>query len=384
MRTTTAAGQRANRQNIFRYTQENKTMKLTILPATAVCGVLTLGSAFGQAKPILPLLPTTVSTIPATGDVNPYGVAYVPHGIPQGLLQGGDILVSNFNNSQNLQGTGTTIVRVNSMNQVSLFFDGTARHVSGLSDALGVLANGTVVVGNLPTADGTAATVQPGSLSFIDRDGNYLGSIANPNQINGPWGMAVHDFNNGRAQVFVSNVLNGTVVRFDIVYSFTSSTINYEATIVGSGFTHRTDPAALVLGSSGLLYDAVHNLLYVASSSDNAIYLLNGAGTAMSSLGAGTVVFEDGVHLHGPLQLAMSPTGHLLVANSDGSNADPNQPSELVEFTTAGEFVGQSPVDPNNGGAFGLALSNIGWGTVQLAYVDDNANTLTIVTKSIL
>jgi hypothetical protein len=80
----------------------------------------------------------------------------------------------------------------------------------------------------------------------------------------------------------------------------------------------------------------------------------------------------------------MSPTGHLLVANSDGSNADPNQPSELVEFTTAGQFVAQSPVDPNNGGAFGLAILSAGWGTVQLAFVDDNANTLTIATKVIL
>jgi len=37
-------------------------------------------------------------------------------------------------------------------------------------------------------------------------------------------------------------------------------------------------------------------------------------------------------------------------------------------------------VDPNNGGAFGLATSNIGWGTIRLAAVDDNTNRLNIWT----
>ncbi|HEX7994954.1 MAG TPA: hypothetical protein VF506_13615, partial [Streptosporangiaceae bacterium] len=44
------------------------------------------------------------STVPANGDVNPYGVVVVRHS--QGRLHEGDVLVSNFNNSKNLQGTG--------------------------------------------------------------------------------------------------------------------------------------------------------------------------------------------------------------------------------------------------------------------------------------
>src|SRR5947209_3024775 len=61
-----------------------------------------------------------VSTVPANGDVNPYGVAFVPASFPGGgVLNPGDVLVSNFNNSKNLQGTGTTIVRVTPTNQVS-------------------------------------------------------------------------------------------------------------------------------------------------------------------------------------------------------------------------------------------------------------------------
>src|SRR3974390_2826578 len=53
---------------------------------------------------------TIASTVPGNGDVNPYGVAVVRHSA--GRLVQGDILVSNFNNSKNLQGTGTTIVQI--------------------------------------------------------------------------------------------------------------------------------------------------------------------------------------------------------------------------------------------------------------------------------
>ena len=54
------------------------------------------------------------STVPSNGDVNPYGVGVVPAGVPTGggKLLPQHVLVSNFNNSSNLQGTGTTIVQV--------------------------------------------------------------------------------------------------------------------------------------------------------------------------------------------------------------------------------------------------------------------------------
>jgi hypothetical protein len=56
---------------------------------------------------------------PPNGDVNPYGVAIVP--VSQGALVKGNVLVSNFNNSQNLQGTGTTIVQISSNGALSVF-----------------------------------------------------------------------------------------------------------------------------------------------------------------------------------------------------------------------------------------------------------------------
>src|SRR5260370_1518581 len=51
------------------------------------------------------------STVPSNGDVNPYGVAFVPDDFATGgTIREGDVLAANFNNSNNIQGTGTTIV----------------------------------------------------------------------------------------------------------------------------------------------------------------------------------------------------------------------------------------------------------------------------------
>ena len=78
--------------------------------------------SIGLALALLPALATASSfigplsvtpgpsTVPANGDVNPYGVAVVPRS--SGKLVRGHVLVSNFNNGQNLQGTGTTIVDI--------------------------------------------------------------------------------------------------------------------------------------------------------------------------------------------------------------------------------------------------------------------------------
>ncbi|HEY7336159.1 MAG TPA: hypothetical protein VH639_14815 [Bryobacteraceae bacterium] len=333
-------------------------------------------SLFAQS-PFLPPPPPFVSTVPSNGDVNPYGVVFVPPAFPAGgTTQSGDILVSNFNNNQNLQGTGTTIIKVAPNGNTSLFFQGSA---PGLTAALGVVQAGLIFIGNLPTTDGTPNTVQPGSVLVLNDKGQLLGTLAGQYGIDGPWGMAIHD-QNDHGQIFISNVLSGTVIRLDVnLFAKTGSMQVRDSVVISSGYAHRTDPAALVLGPSGLAYDAVHDILYVAESADNTIREIKGAGALTSDAGPGVVIYQDVVHLHGPLDLAIAPNGHLLVANSDGSNATPTQPSEIVEFTTAGAFVTEFSVDPNNGGAFGLALQSIGGGT-RFAAVDDDMNTLLIST----
>jgi hypothetical protein len=305
--------------------------------------------------------------VPSNGDVNPYGVAYVPANFaPGGKLNPGDILVSNFNNAQNLQGTGTTILRVTPSGPTSTFFQGTAG--LGLTDALGILQRGYVIVGNVPTTDGTPATVQQGSLLILDKNGKQVMNLTDPRLLDGPWGLAVVD-HGGTASLFVSNVLSGTVTRIDLKVSATGVTVQRMVQIA-SGYAHRTDPAALVLGPGGLAYDAQHDTLYVTSMVDNSVFAIAKATKTAKDMGTGRLVYQDNVHLHGPIGLALAPNGDLIAANGDGTNVDPNQPSELVEFTKTGQFVTQLSVDPNNGGAFGLAIGSRN-GVTTLAAVDD-------------
>jgi hypothetical protein len=119
--------------------------------------------------------------------------------------------------------------------------------------------------------------------------------------------------------------------------------------------------------------------LFVASSEDNAVFAVPHARTATQNQeGTGTIIYQDSTHLHGALAMAKAPSGDLLVSNSDVINPDPNQPSEIVEFTPAGQFVKQLSADPNQGGAFGLMTRRIGNDLAKLAAVDDNQNMLFI------
>ena len=294
------------------------------------------------------------------------------------LTRAGDILVSNFNNAKNLQGTGSTIVKIDRTGKTSLFFQG---HPGiGLTAALGLLNNDVIIVGNLPTSDGTMATVQPGSLFLISDKGQEIAELKDGNLIDGPWGLTIYE-KDDKAHIFFSNVLNGTISRLDLRWTAAQHAYTLERLIrISSGYTHRLDQAALVLGPSGLAYDSSDDTLFIANSADNTIYAVTQAGATNSDRGIGHVIYQDNAHLHGPLDLLLAPNGHFLVANSDGSNVDPNQPSEIVEFTRDGKFVAQISVDPANGGAFGIALKATK-GVVELAAVDDNANVLKIWTE---
>jgi hypothetical protein len=180
------------------------------------------------------------------------------------------------------------------------------------------------------------------------------------------------------ALAFVSNALTGTVIRLN--FSVSSSGLKLQnTTTIASGYVHRGDPVTLFVSPTGLVYDGQRDRLYVASSGDNAVFAVSNAAGLQSSNGLGTIIYQDNVHLHGALAMAMAPNGHLLVSNSDGINPDPNHPSEVVEFTTDGRFIHQLSVDPNPGGAFGLAVRSLADKAI-FAAVDDNTSTLLIWT----
>ncbi len=76
-------------------------------------------------------------------------------------IQKDDVLVTNFNNNGNLQGLGTTIVDWNPSTKTADVFATIPRHLPqcpggiGLTTAMAVLKSGWVIVGSLPSQDGT-------------------------------------------------------------------------------------------------------------------------------------------------------------------------------------------------------------------------------------
>src|SRR5260221_13085748 len=83
-------------------------------PLMALALLLTAVATFARPQPTpflaqLHTIGVLASTVPSNGDINPYGVAVVPQST--GTLVAGNVLVSNFNNATNAQGTGTTIVQ---------------------------------------------------------------------------------------------------------------------------------------------------------------------------------------------------------------------------------------------------------------------------------
>jgi len=330
--------------------------------------------AQSERDAFLPDQVRVVSTVPANGDLNPYGVAFVPPHFPLGAgANPGDILVSNFNSSANLQGTGTTIMRVTPNAAPTVFFQGQAG--LGLSTALNILREGFVLVGNFPSPDGTCGSASPGSILIINSNGAQIGSIANSSWINGPWDSTLFDQGN-KAKYFIANGLTGTIVRLDLKVGSSGVAVD-SATQIASGYAHMCDAVTFVDAPTGLVYDPIRDVLYVASTADDAIYAISDAGERKHDSGVGRLIYSDALHLHGPLGMVQAPNGHLIVANNDAINPDPNQTSEVVEFTTGGEFVKEISMDPNGGGSFGLAIAVSGE-KAQFAAVDDNVNDLLI------
>ncbi len=325
---------------------------------------------------------TLASTVPANGDVNPYGVAVVPRST--GNLRQGNVLVSNFNDKTNTQGTGTTIVQITPRGHMSLFAK-VNRHLAGcpggvgLTTALSVLRSGWVIVGSLPTQGGNVSGA--GCLIVLDRWGHVRETFAG-GDINGPWDMTAADFG-GVADLFVTNVLNGTVaakgatvhegtvVRIFLIIPPGRMPYIFRSDTIGSGFGEHLDPAALVIGPTGVGLGR-NNTLYVADTVANRIAAIPDALFRITDAGTGFTV-SQGRHLNGPLGLVVAPGGNILTVNSGDGN--------LVEVSPFGFQVAVRTLDssgspPGAGALFGLAVKPH---HRAVYFVDDATNTLNLL-----
>jgi hypothetical protein len=352
-------------------TTPNATPTSAAQPATSFLGQLSAESQIA-------------STVPANGDVNPYGVAAVP--VSAGLLTQGDILVSNFNDKANVQGTGTTLVEVSPDGHARLFANISALPAGqacpggiGLTTALAILPGGWVVVGSLPTTRGGALPgLSPaGCLIVLNDQGTVAETITNGNIV-GPWDLTVKS-DASSAELFISNALGGnitthdgvpvtgncTVVRLDLTLSATAPPAVTSTTVIGTKFPWAANKAALVLAPTGLAI-AANGTLYVDDTLTNSVSAIPQALTRTSPVTAAAATVSTGGALNAPLGMTLAPNGDLVVVNGNNGNA--------VEITPAGRQLTTKTLIKNGAGdLFGIITTQAGDG---LLVANDGTNAI--------
>ncbi len=332
---------------------------LTVAVTVSAGALAATGSFLGPLHTFSRVAGAAPTSGPARGDVNPYGVAVVPRSA--GRLVRGNVLVSNFNNAANQQGTGSSIVEISPSGHQQVF--AVVPRIKGmpavgLTTALAVLGNGDVIVGSLPAPGGMGSHARSGGLVVLNPAGHVTGAITGA-LMQGPWDMTAVSSGNS-ATLFVTNVLNGTVaahghvvhkgtvVRVDV--STAGGRLRVKSSVViAEGFAEHTDPNALVVGPTGVGLGR-GDVLYVADSDGNRIAAVPDAMTRTTPVTGGGTTVAHGGPLNDPLGLTVAPNGDIISANgADG---------RLVETTPTGAHPAVRNVIPNGGGdLFGVAVA---------------------------
>ena len=336
---------------------------------------------------------TRATTVTNNGDLNPYAVVVAP--VSAGKVHQGDVLVDNFNNLSNLQGTGTTIVDYSPGTKKPTLLAQLPRNVAqcpggvGLTTAMTMLKTGWIIVGSTPSTDGTTNTKGTGCLLVLDPNGQLAAVWAGPN-INGPWGNIATIDKGSTAILFVSMagfdvpgpqvhdssgnsvvIDKATVLRLELSIPPGKPPEIVRETNVASGFGEQADKDVFMIGPTGLALGP-DDTLYVSDAIGNRISAILAATTRTTSAGIGRTVTSEGL-LKRPLALVMTPEGHLLAANAQNGQVVEIDPASGRQLYAQWVDTNQAQSPPGSGDLFGLALTPDGKG---FYYVEDDMNTL--------
>ncbi len=366
----------------------------TIAAAALLAGGLASGIAHAAPVGFLETLhknTTLINTVPSNGDQNPYAIVVAP--VSAGTVKQGDVLVGNFNNAANLQGTGSTIINYHPDTKEMTVFATVPRDLKncpggiGLSTAMTMLKTGWVIVGSTPSNDGTTNTKGAGCLIVLDSQGKVESTIASPN-INDPWGnMAVVD-NGDHATLFLSNAGFGvggadgnppvfkqaTILRLDLEIPQGKPPVVKQETVIGSGFGAQADKGVFLVGPTGLALSPDQKLLYASDAIGNRVTEIDDPMTRDTSAGVGRQLTADGF-LHRPLAMVTAPNGHLLVTNALNGQVVEIDPATGKQLYARWIDTDKAQSPPGNGDLFGIALTPEGDG---FYYVQDDVNTLVL------
>lgn len=306
---------------------------------------------------------------PVTGDVNPYGLEVAP--VTNGKITAGDLVVCDFNDKANVQGTGTAIVTIHPAigSKPIHVFNGPL--LEGCN-ALALAPDDTIWTADF-TANDAPIITPTGHLVTAEKNGPW----------NGPFGEAFVPPVNAKSPpaFYVTNAGNGDLVRIAI-----GNTITF--TVIAKGFPINHGVPGSILGPSGLTYDPSCDRMYVVDGQNNALYAID----YISNVGANGItvhgltfsgpsasdahVIYHGAPLNGPISSALLPGGHIVLGNT----LDPTGKNLMVEITPSGHEVFVKNVDKGAAGAiFGMAATGDSTGNVKLYFNDDNSNALVVL-----
>ena len=366
----------------------------TIASVALLAGGLVSGTAHAAPIGFLETLhkhTTLINTVPSNGDQNPYAIVVAP--VSSGTVKQGDVLVGNFNNAANLQGTGSTIVNYHPDTKEMTVFATVPRDLKdcpggiGLSTAMIMLKSGWVIVGSTPSNDGTTGTKGAGCLIVLDNQGKVASTIVSAN-INDPWGnMAVVD-NGDHATLFVSNAGFGvggadgnppvfkqaTILRLDLDIPQGKAPVVRQETVIASGFGAQADKGVFLVGPTGLALSPDQKLLYASDAIGNRVTEIDDPMTRDTSAGVGRQLTGDGF-LHRPLAMVTAPNGHLLVTNALNGQVVEVDPATGKQLYARWIDTDKAQSPPGNGDLFGIAMTPEGDG---FYYVQDDVNTLVL------
>lgn len=366
----------------------------------ALAALMAVAAAPGRAAGPAGLLETLhrhkllTSTVTDNGDLNPYAVFVAP--VTAGPIQQGDVLVDNFNNISNLQGTGGTILDYSPATRKTTLIARLPQHLAqvpggvGLSTAMAMLKSGWIIVGSAPSTDGTTRTRGEGGLIVLDPQGQVATVWSGPD-ISCPWGNIALVDRGATATLFVTMsgfgvpgpevtdpktglpvvVRRATVLRLELAVAPGQPPVVTGRTVVADGFSQRSDRDVFLVGPTGLALGA-DGTLYVSDALENRIVAVPDALTRSTSAGTGRPVTQDGL-LQRPLALAMTAAGHLLACNGKNGQVVEIDPVSGKQLYAQWVDANQAQTPPGNGDLFGLAMTPDGKG---FYYVEDDTNFL--------
>ena len=310
------------------------------------------------------------STIsPKLKQLNPYGLTIAPS--TNGAFTAGDLVVCNFNDKGNVQGTGYTIVALHPTP------GSTPRSVSEDKLLLGCDAL-ALTPGDVIFAAAFAANDNP----FLSDTGKLIANMKGV-PFDHPFGQVYAQPTSGNAAIYESNAGNGTIVRVNL-----GSTITFD--VIAKGFAVNHGKPGSIFGPSGLAYNPTGDILYVVDGKNNTVVSFS----SVSTIPSGGVVVQKGgktfkgpnagnahllfagTPLNGPVSSALLFNGDLVVGNT----SNPSGQNILVELSPTGTVLDTRNVDKGAAGAiFGMVATGTSSKDTKLYFNDDNANNLQVL-----